>query len=56
MCGGIGQPLDDLQLLDDRAGPTVRYDERQCIFMLRADVNEMDVEPVDLADEVRQGF
>jgi hypothetical protein len=43
MCRGIGQGIDDLQLLDDRAGPSVRDDERQRIFMLRPNVNEMDV-------------
>ena len=53
---GIGQRLDDLQLLDDRAGPAVRDDERQRILMLRADVDEMDVQPVDLGDELRQAL
>ena len=52
---GIGQRIDDLQLLDDRAGPAVGDDERQRVFMLRADVDEVDVEPVDLGDELRQG-
>ena len=52
---GIGQRIDDLQLLDDRAGPSVRDDERQRILVLRADVNEVNVEPIDLGDEVRQG-
>ena len=50
---GIGERLDDLELLDDRARPAVRDDERQRILVLRTDVNEMDVEPVDLGDEVR---
>jgi hypothetical protein len=40
---GIGQGLDDLQLLDDRAGPPVRDDERQRIFMSRTNVNEVNV-------------
>ena len=52
---GIGQRIDDLQLLDDRAGPSVRDDHRQRILMLRAHVDEMNVEPVDLGDELRQG-
>ena len=52
---GIGQRIDDLHLLDDRAGPPVRDDERQRIFMFRTNVNEMNVEPVDLGDELRQG-
>ena len=53
--GGVGQRLDDLQLLDDRAGPPVRDDQRQRVLVLRANVNEVDVEPIDLGDEVRQG-
>src|SRR4051794_4000855 len=52
----IGQWLDDLELLDDRAGPSVQDDQRQRIFMLRADVNEVNVEPIDLGDEVRQSL
>ena len=53
---GIGQGIDDFQLLDDRAGPSVRDDERQRIVMFRTNVNEMNVEHiVDLGDEVRQG-
>ena len=52
---GIGQRIDDLQLLDDRAGPSVRDDERQRIFMLRTNVNEVNVQPIDLGDELRQG-
>jgi hypothetical protein len=48
----IGQGIDDLQLLDDRAGPSVGDDERQRVFMLRTNVDEMDVDPVDLRDEL----
>ena len=55
MRGRIGQRLDDLHLLDDRAGPAMRDDHRQRVVVLRADVNEVDVQPVDLGDEVRQG-
>jgi hypothetical protein len=33
----------------------MRDDHRQCILLLRADVNKVDVEPVDLGDELRQG-
>ena len=54
--GRIGQGIDDLQLLDDRAGPSVRDDERQRIFMLRANVNEVDVQAIDLGDEVLYGL
>ena len=52
---GIGQRIDDLHLFDDRAGPSVRDDERQRIFVFRTDVNEMNVQPIDLGDELRQG-
>ena len=55
MCRRIGQRIDDLQLLDDRAGPSVRDDHRQRVRMLRTHVNEMDVHPVDLGHELRQG-
>jgi hypothetical protein len=54
MRGGIGQRIDDLQLFDDRARPPVRHDDRQRIRVLRADVNEMDVQPVDVRHELRQ--
>jgi hypothetical protein len=44
---GIDERVDDLQLLDDRARPSVRDNDRQRIFMLRTSVNEMNVEPID---------
>jgi len=53
VCRGVGQRVDDLQLLDDRAGPSVTDDDRQRVLVLRANVDEVDVEPVDLGDEVR---
>ena len=53
---GVGQRIDDLQLLDGRAGPAVGDDERHRIFMSRADVNEVDVQPVDLGDELGWAF
>ena len=56
MCRGIGQWIDNLELFDDRAGPAVRDDEGQRILMLRTNVNEMNVQPVDLGDEMRQGL
>src|SRR5215208_3978895 len=56
MCRGIGKRTDDLQLLDDRARPSVRDDERQRIFMFRTNVNEMNVQPIDLGDGVRKGL
>jgi hypothetical protein len=52
--GGIRQRIDDLQLLDDRAGPTMRDDERQGVLMFRADMDEVNVEPIDARDEIRQ--
>ena len=55
MCGRIGERADDFQLLDDRAGPSVRDDERQRVLMLRTNVNEMNVQPIDFGDEIRQG-
>src|SRR5262252_9824159 len=51
----IGQRIDDLQLLDHRAWPPVRDDQRQGIFVFGTNVNEMNVEAVDLGDELRQG-
>ena len=51
---GIGQWIDDLQLLDDRAGPSVRDDERLRILMFRTQMNEMNVQPVDLSQELGQ--
>jgi hypothetical protein len=47
----IRQRINDLQLLDDRARPAMRDYQWQRIFMLRANVNEMNVEPVDPGDE-----
>jgi hypothetical protein len=49
---GIDKRIDDLQLLDDRAWPAMRDDERQRIFMFRTNVNEMDIQPIDLGDEL----
>ena len=55
MRGRVGERLDDLQLLDDRARPPVRDDQRQRVLVLGADVDEVNVQPVDLGHEVRQG-
>ena len=52
---GINQWIDDLQLLDRRAGPPVRDDDRQRILMFRTNVNEMNVQPIDLGHELRYG-
>jgi len=51
---GVGERLDDLELLDGRARPPVGHNERQRILMLGAHVDEVDVHPVDLGNEVRQ--
>ncbi len=51
---GIGERLDQLQQLDERAWPPVAQDDRQRVLVLRADMDEVDVQPVDLGDEVRQ--
>jgi hypothetical protein len=48
----VGEQIDDLQLLDDRARPSMADDQRQRVLVLRANVDEMDVQPVDLGDEV----
>ena len=53
---GIREGIDDLQLLEDRAGPSVRDDERQRVFVLRTHVDEVNVEAVDLGHEVGQGL
>src|SRR5262249_62024968 len=50
--GGNGERGDDLQLLDDRAGPAVRDDQWQRVLLRRPDVDEMDVESVDGGDEL----
>src|SRR4051812_39647825 len=55
VCRGIGKRVDDLQLLDDRAGPSVRNKERQSILMLRTNMNKMNLQTIDLRDKLRQG-
>ena len=45
--GRIGERPDHLEELDDRPGPAVRDDERQRVGVRRADVEEVDAEPVD---------
>src|ERR1700739_1899001 len=34
----------------------MRDDYRQSIFMLRTNMNEMDIQPIDLSDELGQGI
>ena len=54
MCSGTGQRIDDLHLFDNRAGPSVRDDERHRILMFRTDVDEMNVDPIDPGNELRE--
>ena len=49
----IGEEINNLELLDDRAGPAVADDQRQRVLVLGADVNEVNVKPVDLGQELR---
>src|SRR5215211_3196207 len=51
----IGELTDDLDLLEDRARPPVGDDQRQRVLVPRADVEEVDVDPVDLGHELRPG-
>jgi hypothetical protein len=53
---GIGERTNDLQELQYRAGPAMGHDQRHRIRMTRADVYEVNVEPVDLSHELRQGI
>src|SRR5262245_61766267 len=50
--GRVRQRLDDLQLLEDRARPAARDDHRERVLALRADVDVVDVQPVDLGEVV----
>ena len=43
----VGQRIDDFHLLDDRARPAMRDDDRQGMFVRRLDVDEMDIDAVD---------
>ena len=52
---GIGKRINDLHLFGDRAGPSMRDDDRQRILMLRTNMNKMNVQPINFGDELRQG-
>jgi hypothetical protein len=39
MRGRVGEQIDDLHLLDERAGPAVADDERQRVLVLGANVD-----------------
>src|SRR5579884_2395449 len=48
----VGQRTDDVEELDDRAGPAVRDDERERVRLGRPHVEEVDALAVDLRDEL----
>jgi hypothetical protein len=52
VCRRVGEPIDDLQLFDDRAGPPVVHDQRQRVLVLRPDMDEVDVQAIDLGHEL----
>ena len=54
--GRIGQRLDHLVKLDHRARPAVRDDQRHRFRMRRADMQEVNVEPVDFSGELRKAI
>jgi hypothetical protein len=53
MGGGVSEWANDLELLDDRTRPAVGYDERKRLFVLRTNVDEVDVQPIDFGHEIR---
>ena len=55
VCGWIGQRSDELDLLENRARPTVRDNHRKRIGVFRTNVDEVNVQPVDRRHELRQG-
>ena len=52
--GRVRQRPDGVDHLDHGAGPAVGHDQRQRILVRRLDVDEVDVDAIDLADELRQ--
>jgi hypothetical protein len=53
VCRWVAEWTDHVQHLDEGAGPAVRDDQRQGVLVRRLSVDEVDVEPVDLGDELR---
>jgi hypothetical protein len=49
----IGERVDDVQELHDRAGPAVGQEQRQGVGFGGADVQEVEVGPVDGGGELR---
>jgi hypothetical protein len=52
--GRVRERVDDLEQLDDRAGPAVRHDQRQRICVRWLHVDKVDVHPVDFGRELRE--
>ncbi|MNN03438.1 hypothetical protein D3C81_1161260 [compost metagenome] len=50
----VGQRANGLGELENRARPAVRQDDRQRVGVARADVDEMNIHPVDGRDELGQ--
>jgi hypothetical protein len=50
----VGWRINNLQLLDHGTRPAMRDDERQRVRVLRANVNEVNVQAVDFGHEIRQ--
>ena len=51
--GRIAERPEDVEHLEDRTRPAVRDDQRQRVRVRRLDLDEVDVDPVDLGDELR---
>ena len=47
MCGRVGQRAYDVEEFGHRAGPAMRDDQRKRVRLRRANVQEVDVDPVD---------
>jgi hypothetical protein len=52
----LGQGPDDVEVLDDRARPTLSEHQRQSVRPRRPDVDEVDLGPVDLGHELGEGI
>ena len=52
--GRVRQRPDGVDHLDHGAGPAMGHDQRQRVLMRRLDVDEVDVDAIDLADELRE--
>src|SRR2546426_10954268 len=52
---GLRESRDEIEELDDGAGPAVRDQQRGRVGMRRARMDEVQVQPVELEAELRQG-